>query len=82
MRCTQALSNAELERWLKDLNWRVMASEGEIRRKFEPDRKRAVICKQTDETETAIGRQPQRVFGVAIRYTQREIEFADLEDEF
>ena len=67
--------------WLDDLRWRVMASENEIKRKFEPVRNQVVICKRTDETETAIERQPERLFGVSVRYVQREVEIADIEDE-
>ena len=77
----QAESNAVLERWLKDLQWRVMASEGEIKRRFEPDLKTNVVaCKRIDETETAFEKQPERVLGMMVRYTQKEVELVKEDD--
>ena len=65
----------------EDLRWRVMASENEIKRKFEPVRGKEVICKRLDETETAIDKQPERLLGISVRYLTREIEIADIEEE-
>ena len=73
----------EMERWLKDLQWRVNASEGELKRKFEPDRTREVVRKRTDETETGIFLPPERVLGLAVRYeTRKAAAEAGLEDDF
>eukprot|EP00322_Chrysochromulina_rotalis_P016693 CAMPEP_0115861914 /NCGR_PEP_ID=MMETSP0287-20121206/17904_1 /TAXON_ID=412157 /ORGANISM="Chrysochromulina rotalis, Strain UIO044" /LENGTH=222 /DNA_ID=CAMNT_0003316315 /DNA_START=47 /DNA_END=715 /DNA_ORIENTATION=- len=71
----------DLQRWLGDLQWRVNASEKEIQRKFEPDRTREIVRHRIDETETAISKLPERVFGMAVRYEARKLE-DDLTDEF
>ena len=77
----KASSNKELERWLADLRWRVLASENEIRRRNEPDKGR-VHLRRIDETETALDRQPERIGGLAVRYTERPTLIADMEDQF
>ena len=63
----KAPTTREMERWLKDLHWRVQATEKEIIRRNEPDKSKAVVLKHTDETETAVDRVPQRVNGIAVR---------------
>jgi len=78
----QASSNKVMTRWIKDLQWRVAASENEIWRRFEPDRTRAIIRKRTDETETAIYRPPERVLGLAVRYEVNQDDTNALDDDF
>jgi len=73
-------SGRDLDQWMGDLQWRANASEGEIKRKFEPDRTREVVRHRIDETETAIFRPPERVLGMAVRYETRPPEIAD--DDF
>ena len=77
----QAASNKDMQRWIKDLEWRVAASESEIKRRFEPDRSQEVVRRRIDETEAGVFCVPERVMGLAVRYEhpQREKE-ADLED--
>jgi hypothetical protein len=77
----QAETNKEMERWLSDLRWRVLASENEIKKRNEPDRTRKVELRRTDETETALQRAVQRVVGIAVRYEEREEREADVDDE-
>jgi hypothetical protein len=76
----KATSGKEMERWLTDLRWRVLASENEIKRNNEPIRTRKVVLRCTDETETAVERAPQRVLGCAVRYDERPPK-ADVEDD-
>jgi len=77
----KAETNKEMERWLSDLRWRVLASENEIKKRNEPDRTRKVELRRTDETETALQRAVQRVVGIAVRYEEREEREADVDDE-
>jgi len=74
----KATSNKEMQRWMKDLEWRVAASEGAVLRRFEPDRTRAVVQKRIDETETAVLRPPERVYGLSVRYETPQEQEADL----
>jgi len=67
-----------MQRWMKDLEWRVAASEGAVLRRFEPDRTRAVVQKRIDETETAVLRPPERVLGLSVRYETPQEQEADL----
>ena len=76
----KAPTTREMERWLKDLHWRVQATEKEIIRRNEPDKSKAVVLKHTDETETAVDRVPQRVNGIAVRYIEREEVAVDITD--
>lgn len=77
----KAESTKEMTRWMTDLNWRVQASEAEIKRRFEPQRGREVVQRRLDETESAVHRQPERVVGLAVRYEQQEVAIADIEEE-
>ena len=62
---------------------RVNASEGAIKRMFEPDRTREVVRRRIDETETGIFLAPQRVLGMAVRYEQpRAAAEVDAIDDF
>ena len=47
-----------MQRWIKDLSWRVGAGEKEIKRRFEPDREKQVERLLTDETETSVFNNP------------------------
>lgn len=53
---------------MTDMRWRVNASEAAIKRRFEPMRSREVVCRLTDETETAVFESPHRVVGLSVRY--------------
>lgn len=75
----KAASGAEMERWLADLRWRVMASENEIKKRNEP-KVFGVQLKSIDESDTAIARPAQRVNGLAVRYIEREELEADVDD--
>ena len=67
----QADSNRELERWVTDLRWRAAATENEIRRRFEPDCSAKINLLRTDETESAVLRNPETVLGLVVRYAPR-----------
>ena len=65
------------------MQWRVNASEGEIKRKFEPDTSIPVVRRLVDETETAVFDPPERVLGLAVRYEQKKVAHVDISsDEF
>ena len=71
-RVAQANSNKELQRWMKDLEWRTQASDNEIKRRFEPDHSKQVVRLRADETDTAFSRPPERVMGMCVRYAVKE----------
>ena len=75
----QASSNKDMQRWIKDLEWRVSASEAEIKRRFEPDRSEEIVRRRIDETETGVFCMPERVMGLAVRYEHPPQEEADVE---
>ena len=70
-----------MTRWVTDLTWRVAASEKQIERKYEPERNRPIKQLLTDETETSVFKQPEKVFGLAVRYEERNPDFFDSEEE-
>jgi len=78
----KSTTTRELERWIADLSWRVLASEKEILRKFEPERDRPILQRRSDETETAIFEPSVRINGMAVRYLERNPDWFDSgEDE-
>ena len=79
VRRAQATTGKDMERWLADLRWRVMASEADIKKRNEP-KVFSVRLATTDESESAVARAAQRVNGMAVRYEEREETIADVED--
>jgi hypothetical protein len=65
---------------MADLEWRVQASELEIKRRFEPDRSRAIVRHRTDETEAAVFNAPERVLGLAVKYAQAQEQETDIQE--
>lgn len=77
----KSTTNKEMERWLKDLLWRVNAPEGEIRRLNEPAAKRTQLVR-LDETQTAVSVPPTHIVGMAVRYVEQAERFAEPEDDY
>ena len=79
----KAQSNHELQRWLADLRWRTVATDGQLGRRYEPEVKRYdVPQRRLDETELAVDRQPETVFGMVVRYNPKPPpEGLDVEEE-
>ena len=79
----KAASGKEMERWLADLRWRVLASENDIKKRNEPDYTKSVHLSRLDETESALSFAPQRVVGMQVRYAEDPSDdWKDLEDDF